>query len=204
VAWLWFWIWLAVNLYHVVLKLAVPAQKLTGAGDGMAGGLSDAGSKVGKVPGLGGSLSAPFGKAADAARSLADAGREQVAIVRNLAWVLALLLLIGPVTVVLVGWLPLRVRWIRRASAAAGMGTDTAGRDLLALRALANQPLRRPAKIDADPVAAWRRGDPTTVDALAALELRRLGVRIAAWGDDRGPKGPAQIPAAREADGPAG
>ena len=33
VAWLWFWIWLAVKLYHLVGTLAVPGQKLTGAGD---------------------------------------------------------------------------------------------------------------------------------------------------------------------------
>jgi len=51
------------------------------------------------------------------------------------------------------------------------------GADLLALRALANQPLRRLAKIDPDPVAAWRRGDATAVDALARLELGRLGLR---------------------------
>jgi hypothetical protein len=182
VAWLWFWIWLAVRLHDLVLKLAVPGQKLSGAGDGMAGGLSDAGSKMDKVPGLGGALSSPFNKAADAARSLADAGREQVALVHDLAWVLSLGLLVGPLTVVLAVWLPLRVRWIRRASAAAGLRSDTAGRDLLALRALANQPLRRLTRIDSDPVAAWRRGDQVTVDALAALELRRLGVRMPVGG----------------------
>ncbi|HEY2675132.1 MAG TPA: hypothetical protein VGJ07_32790 [Rugosimonospora sp.] len=178
VAWLWFWIWLAVRLYHLVLKLAVPGQKLSGAGDGMAGGLSDAGSTVDKVPGIGGHLSAPFDKAAAGARALADAGREQVALVHDLAWVLSLALLVGPLIVVLAIWLPLRLRWIRRASAATGLRSDPAGRDLLALRALANQPVRRLAKVNADPVAGWRRGDPDTVDALAALELRRLGVRM--------------------------
>ncbi|GIH20593.1 hypothetical protein [Rugosimonospora africana] len=178
VAWLWFWIWLAVKLYHLVLKLAVPGQKLSGAGDDMAGGLHDAGSTVDKVPGIGGHLSTPFDKAADAARSLADAGREQVALVHDLAWAMSLALLAGPVIVVLAIWLPLRLRWIRRASAAAGLRSDTAGRDLLALRALANQPLRRLTKVNTDPVAAWRSGDSETVDALAALELRRLGVRM--------------------------
>ncbi|TML21766.1 MAG: hypothetical protein E6G35_17000, partial [Actinobacteria bacterium] len=41
--WLVFWTWLAVQLYHLVLGLGVPGQKLAGAGDGMAGGLSEAG-----------------------------------------------------------------------------------------------------------------------------------------------------------------
>jgi hypothetical protein len=102
-----------------------------------------------------------------------------VQVAHDLAWALALLLLVGPVLVVLLGWLPLRVRWIRRATAAVGLRDGNAGRDLLALRALANQPLRRLTRIDPDPVGAWRDGDRSTVNALAALELRRLGVRLA-------------------------
>ncbi len=176
-AWLAFWIWLAVELYHLVLKLGVPGQKLTGAGNGMSGGLSDAGSSVGKVPGVGGSLSAPFRQAADAAKSIAEAGRQETAVAHDLAWVLALMLLFVPVCLVLFVWLPLRIRWIRRATAASGLRAGPAGRDLLALRALANQPLRKLARVDPDPVAAWRRGDESTVDALARLELRRLGLR---------------------------
>jgi len=178
VAWLWFWIWLATKLYGLVLKLGVPGQKLAGAGDGMADGLADAGSKVHRVPVAGDSLAGPFTKAADAARSLADAGREEQQVVHQLAWVLALLLLAVLVALVLLGWLPLRLRWIRRAGAAVGWrGAGGAGDDLLALRALATQPLRRLSAVDDDPVAAWRQGDPETVAALADLELRRLGLR---------------------------
>jgi hypothetical protein len=174
---LWFWIWLAVKLYDLVEKLAVPGQKLANAGDGMAGGLSDAGGKLDNIPAVGGGLASPFNRAADAARAVAAAGREQQTVVHDLAWALALLLLLVPVCLVLFVWLPLRVRWIVRASVASGLREGGAGRDLLALRALANQPLRRLARIDPDPVAAWRRADESTVDALAALELRRLGLR---------------------------
>ncbi len=73
------------------------------------------------------------------------------------------------------GWLPLRLRWMRRAGAAVKLRGSS--RDLLALRALANQPLRRLAALDPGIAAAWRRGDPAAVEALAALELRRLGLR---------------------------
>jgi hypothetical protein len=177
VAWLWFWIWLASKLYDLVEKLGVPGQKLAGAGDGLAGGLSDAGGKLDNIPAVGGGLASPFNRAADAARALAAAGREQQQVVHNLAWALALLLLLIPVSLVLFVWLPLRLRWIRRATVASGLRGGPAGRDLLALRALANQPLRRLSKVDPDPVAAWRQGDESTMDALAALELRRLGLR---------------------------
>jgi hypothetical protein len=175
-AWLTFWTWLAVDLYHLVVKLGVPGEKLASAGDGMAGGLSDAGTNVRKVPVAGDSLSAPFAKAATAARGLADAGREQVAIVHDLAWVLALLTVAIPVALIVLVWLPWRVRWVRRASSAVALRGGTAGRDLLALRALTNQPLRRLSTVDDDPVSAWRRGDPEVLAALANLELRRLGL----------------------------
>jgi hypothetical protein len=169
VAWLWFWIWLAMKLYQLVEQLAAPGRKLAGAGDGMANGLADAGAKVHRVPVAGDSLAEPFGKAADAARSLAAAGREEQQAVHQLAWALALLLLLVPVAVVLL-WLARRVRWVRRASAAVRIHND----DLLALRALAHQPLRRLSTLDME---AWRQGDPETVAALADLELRRLGLR---------------------------
>jgi hypothetical protein len=177
VAWLAFWIWLATKLFDLVLKLGVPGDKLASAGDGMAKGLSDAGSRVHRVPVAGDSLAEPFNSAADAARTLASAGRDEQHAIRQLAWVLALLMLAIPVAIVLLGWLPRRVRWIRRASAASGWRGGAAGLDLLALRALASQPLRRLSTVDEDPVAAWRRGDPETVAALAALELKRLGLR---------------------------
>jgi hypothetical protein len=177
VAWVWVWIWLAVKLYHLVEKLAVPGQKMQSAGDGLAGNLGDAGDKVHKVPGVGGDLSTPFDKAADAARSLADAGREQQSIVHDMAWVLALLLLMVPIALVLFVWLPIRLRFITRASAASRIRAGAGGADLLALRALANQPLRRLARVHEDPVAAWRSGDQRVVTDLAALELRRLGLR---------------------------
>ena len=170
VAWLWFWIWLAMRLYELVQKLAAPGQKLAGAGDGMANGLADAGAKVHRVPVAGDSLAEPFSKAASAARSLAEAGREEQQAVHQLAWVLALLLLAVPIAVVVLGWLPRRVRWVRRASAAVRLPDD----DLLALRALVHQPLHRLSTVD---IAAWRQGDPEVVAALAAMELRRIGLR---------------------------
>jgi hypothetical protein len=77
---------------------------------------------------------------------------------------------------VLFVWLPLRVRWVRRASAAARLRDVSSGRDLLALRALATQPLGRLVRLDPQIAAAWRRGDPDAVEALARLQLRSLGL----------------------------
>lgn len=179
VAWVYASIRAAMWLHDLVQKLSVPGQKLEGAGNGMADNLADVGGKIGRVPLVGDQLTSPFQNAADAARSLADAGVQQQDLIDDLALALSLGLLIFPIGLVLFVWLPLRVRWIRRAGAAAALRSAPAGRDLLALRALANQPLRKLTRIDPDVAEAWRRGDDSTVDALAALELRALGLRTA-------------------------
>ena len=179
VAWVAFWIWASSWVYSKVLTLAVPGQKIENAGVGMAGGLTDASSTAGSVPVVGSQLSAPFNKAAAAANALADAGRAQQGAVHNLAIALVVLVLIVPLSLVLLGWLPLRLRWIRRASVAVTLRSRPGGQDLLALRALTRQPLRRLLKIHADPATAWRDGDATAMRSLAQLELRTLGLRPA-------------------------
>ncbi|MEU4570027.1 hypothetical protein [Micromonospora sp. NPDC023956] len=175
------WVYVAIRgamwLHDLVGRLAVPGRKLEGAGAGLADNLADAGGKIGRVPLVGDELTTPFERAAEAARAVADAGRDQQELVDQLAWALAVAVLVFPLGLVLFGWLPLRLRWMRRAGAAAALRSAPAGRDLLALRALAGQPLGRLTRIAPDVAEAWRRGDPDTVDALAALELRELGLR---------------------------
>ena len=177
VVWVYAAIRFALWLHDLVEKLAVPGQKLEGAGAGLADNLADAGGKVGRVPLVGDELTAPFTRAADAARAMAEAGRDQQELVGQLALALTVAVLVFPLGLVLFGWLPLRVRWMRRAGAAKAMSAAPAGRDLLALRALTGQPLSKLQRIAPDVAEAWRRGDDATVDALAALELRGLGLR---------------------------
>ena len=177
--WVYAWIRAGFWIHDLVLKLGVPGRKLEGAGTGIADNLADAGGKVGRVPIVGDDLTAPFQQAAEAARSLADAGRDQQAIIGRLALAMAVLLVAVPLSLVLFGWLPLRLRWMRRAAVARAVRNQPAGRDLLALRALATRPLNQLAKLGPDIAQLWRDGDPAAVDALAALELKDLGLRPA-------------------------
>ena len=177
--WVYAWIRAGFWIHDLVLKLGVPGRKLEGAGTGIADNLADAGGKVGRVPIVGDDLTAPFQQAAEAARSLADAGRDQQAIIGRLALAMAVLLVAVPLSLVLFGWLPLRLRWMRRAGVARAVRDQPAGRDLLALRALATRPLNQLAKLGPDIAQSWRDGDPAAVDALAALELKDLGLRPA-------------------------
>jgi hypothetical protein len=177
VIWVYAWIRAGIWIHDTVLKLGVPGQKLEGAGTGLADNLADAGGKVGRVPLVGDELTAPFTRAAEAARSMADAGREQQEIVGDLALAVALLVVAAPLALVLFGWLPWRLRWMRRAGVAGAVRDLPAGRDLLALRALATRPLNQLTKLGPDIAQSWRNGDASAVDALAALELRDLGLR---------------------------
>jgi hypothetical protein len=177
VIWVYLWIRAGLWVHDMVQKLGVPGEKLQSAGTGMADNLNDAGGKVGRVPLVGGQLVKPFNGAADAARSLADAGRQQQAIVGKMSVIIALAAVAVPLALVLFLWLPSRLRWIRRAGVAKRVRDAPAGRDLLALRALAGQPLNQLAKLGPDIAQSWRNGDPEAVDALAALELRRLGLK---------------------------
>ncbi|MFC5944684.1 hypothetical protein [Micromonospora harpali] len=174
-AWVYAAIRFALWVHDLVEKLAVPGQKLEGAGGGLADNLAEAGGKVGRVPLVGDERRRRAHPPVHEAR-LGD-GRDQQELVGQLALALSIAVLVFPLGLVLFGWLPLRLRWMRRAASAKALATGPAGRDLLAVVALAGQPLGKLARIAPDVAEAWRRGDDATVDALAALELRRLGLR---------------------------
>ncbi|MFI5911317.1 hypothetical protein [Dactylosporangium sp. NPDC051541] len=177
IVWVYAWIRVGMALFDLIQKLAVPGQKLESAGDGLASNLNSAGDKINGVPGVPDSVAAPFKNAASAAASLANAGREQQDIVNDLAWTLGIVVAVLPILFLVGIWLPLRIRYARRAGSANRLRNATAGRDLLALRALATQPLKRLVKLDPEIAALWRRGDPEAVESLARLELRSLGLR---------------------------
>jgi hypothetical protein len=182
VFWVYAWIRAGIWINDMVEKLGVPGQKLQEAGAGIAGNLGDIGGKVGRVPLVGDELTAPFNNAADAANSLAEAGRQQQEVVDNLALTMALLIIAVPLALVLFAWLPLRLRWMRRAAVAVKVRNEPAGQDLLALRALATRPLNELSRLGPDIAQSWRNGDAAAVQALAALELKELGLKPAKSG----------------------
>jgi hypothetical protein len=175
------WIWLCVQIGQVVFRitnaLGAPGRKAAEAGDGLAGDLRRMSEPIGKVPVVGDELRSPVDGAAGAAGKLAEAGRDQAHAVEQLAYVLAGVTIGLPVLFALLIWLPGRIRFSRRATAAQKFIDNAADLDLFALRAMANQPMHRLAKISDDPVAAWRDGDTEVIGRLADLELRSTGLR---------------------------
>ncbi|MGW9074442.1 hypothetical protein ACWGQT_34075, partial [Streptomyces yangpuensis] len=95
------------------------------------------------------------------------------------AFLAALGLIVVPVAFVLLLWLPLRLRWIRRTATIRRLLDAPGGADLLALRALTGPPGDL-AAIPAPPgglADAWRRGDRQAISALSEITLRRAGLR---------------------------
>ena len=175
--WVLLWVRAGLWLHDLVLRLQAPGRSLEGAGGGLAGSLGDASRRVDDVPLAGRALAAPLDAASGAGSALAEAGRAQQDAVGSLALWLALLVAAAPIIAVLVRYLPERVRWVQRATAAAQLRGSAVDLDLFALRALVHRPLRELTRIGPDPAAAYRSGEPEVVAALARLELQALGLR---------------------------
>jgi len=180
VVWVVLWVRLGLWVHEVVGRLGAPGRTLESAGSSLSDSLASAGDTVARVPLVGDDARGPFTAAGSAADSIARAGVEVQEGASQLALLLGLLLAAVPIVLVVGVWLLLRVRFVRRARAALRMLDSAADLDLFALRALATQPVRALARVSEDPADGWRRGDPETVRALAALELGSLGLRAPA------------------------
>jgi hypothetical protein len=193
------WVVLVVHLARsaqaAVLALQSPAQRLEGGGGSIRDAFDRAAHTASGVPFVGDDLARALGSGTDAGSSLAASGRELGTSVASAGLALAAAIAaVGVVPVVLV-WLALRIRWVRAARSA--LVARTAAPDLLALHALTRRPTaalfratggtdpagrsspaRDPGLVPPfpDPAAAWRRGDPAVVAALAAVELAALGL----------------------------
>ena len=176
VAWSALWIWAAVRLYDLVMNLAAPGLAVSSSATDLAGRFDDAGAAVGQVPLLGDALQSPFDGMGGAAIAIADAGQASADAVGLLARFLAVALAVLGIASWAMVWVPIRVAFIRRATAARRFLDSTDDLDLFALRAMARQPLHLLARISDDPAGAWRRGDQRVIGELAALELHAEGL----------------------------
>ena len=193
-AWIVLWVLVARTVHSAVLVLAEPGKAVEDLGHSVAGNMGSAAGVAEDVPLVGDELAAPFDALADASAAVSGAGQAAQDAVATLATVLAVVLVALPVGLLVVRWLPSRLSYAREAGAARRLVSGTPDLHLLAARALATAPLPRLAALPAGTGAAWQAGDPAAVRALAALELRRLGLRLPA----AEPAGPALRPPAAE------
>lgn len=176
VAWTWFWVDLATAVGDAVRALRAPGDGLSDAGQSLTDTFGDAAAKAREVPLVGGKLADALERGRSAGGTLTDAGQAQVQAVESTALWLTVALIAIPLAFVLITWLPLRLRFARRAAVARRL-RDQERFDLLALHALTTLSLRDLAAFPGDPVEGWRRRDPETIKALADRRLRASGVR---------------------------
>lgn len=181
--WVVLWVWWGTVVHGLVADLAAPARQTAKTSQEMAGRLREASQELGRVPAVGDELGAPFEALAVDLETLVTQANRQVETIQTVAWVGGLLTAVLPISMVLLLWLPRRVRFVRNTAAAQRFIDAQADLDLFALRALAHQPLPTLARLSDDPMGAWRRRDPQVVHALAKLELDRVGLSMpaASW-----------------------
>jgi hypothetical protein len=179
---LWTALWLLVGtaVYDAISAIAEAGRQVETGANGVAGNLASASQGAQHIPVVGDAVSKPLASASAAALDIAGAGQTLETTAGWLAVLMALAVVAVPLLVVVIPWLLLRLRFFRRKWTVSGLAATPAGEQLLALRALTNRAPRKLAAISADPVGGWRREDPVTIRALAALELRSAGVALRA------------------------
>lgn len=180
VIWTFVWVLVGLAVHSAVSTIAAAGRQFEGGADGVADSLKSAGHSADHIPLVGDAMSKPLTAASRAALDIAGAGHNLDTTASWLAVVLALAVAAPPALAVVVPWLVLRIRFFRRKWTVSMLAGTPAGEQLLALRALANRPLRRLAAVSPDPVGAWRVADPGAIRGLAALELRSAGIAVRA------------------------
>jgi len=175
VGWIWLTAFTARTVHGFVLALQAPADALAGAGESVRTAFDGAARTAATVPFVGDELARALGVGSGAGDSLVAAGNEQAEAIAHVAFGTTVATVVLGAMPVLFVWLPLRLRYARLAgSAVTARAVDS---DLLALRAITRRPVRSLLRVAPDPAASWRRDDRDAVHALAALELRSLGLR---------------------------
>ena len=179
VAWVLLWVFLAVKVRDFILLFSVPAEKAGETTDTMSRSLSSAAESVKDVPLVGRALETPLDTLSSTLTGLGESTAQLISMVATVALVLFIVILAIPIIVYVYQWLPWRFTFIREASAGKKLMPAEASAELYALRAMAHAPTHELAKISSDPMGAWKRGEVETIRALANLELRRDGLKLA-------------------------
>ncbi len=176
VMWTAIWLLVGVAVYDAISTIAEAGRQVESGAQGIAGNLESAGHGAQRIPLVGDAVSKPLTSASQAALDIAGAGHNLETTASWLAVLLAMAVVALPILIAVIPWLFLRLRFFRRKWTVTALAATPAGEQLLALRALTNRAPRKLIAVSADPVGGWRREDPVTIRALAALELRSAGI----------------------------
>jgi hypothetical protein len=174
--WITVWVLVGLAVHHAIATFARVGTQVSDGATGLSDNLGSAGDSADRLPLVGDAVATPLRAASEAALSLAGAGQSLNSTATWLAVLLGVAVAAPPILAVGMPWLFLRIRFFRRKWTVVSLAQTPAGEQLLALRALANRPLRSLTDVTHDPVGAWRRQETHAIRGLAAVELRSAGV----------------------------
>lgn len=167
--------------HDAVAALARPGAEAEAQALRLGGTLRSAAREADGAPLVGDELAAPFRALAGTSRNFASSAQDYQDTVADLASLTGLVVAGVPILILLILWLPRRLRWVIDASAADRLLRQGHGAtELLAIRALARQPLPTLAALGPDVVSGWKSGDWEATKQLARLEAADLGLRLPA------------------------
>ena len=178
VAWTIIWIMAGRATHDLVAHLAEPVRTLQAAGVSYDERLDSIGAQVVDLPLIGSRLAEAFAAASSPGANVSTSAADLAVTIDRLALTLGLSTALVPILLVLLPWLVKRGGFVKRAAETSELVRRNGGTSLIALQALAQQPVRELLAIDSDPAAAWRRGDERVIARLADLQLRDTGVRL--------------------------
>lgn len=184
VAWVALCVRFGLWLHETVLSALGPTVQLEAAGSSLQSSLSELGERLGAIPLLGNAISRPFERAADAGDAIGRVGADLGGYIEQTALVSGLAAAVIPLALVVIPWVLSRAAFARNAGAVRDLLATGDALDLLALRALATQPVRALAGVSPHPARDWREGRHDVVEKLAKVELARAGV---AWPAESAP-----------------
>lgn len=161
--------------HGTVLDFEDPGFQMMTAGENLSRSIGDAANTARQVPFVGDDLGSALGRGTGAGTTLTTAGSALVDVVNYLGTGVAVLVALIGLVPLLRWWLLPRLRYARKAGTAVALRDGAI--DLLALRALSTASYRALRRVAPDPAASRRSGDQQVIDELAALHLRRLGLR---------------------------
>jgi hypothetical protein len=175
-AWIPLCLWLGRAVSERIEALRGPADNLASAGGSIRDNMSGAASNAGGVPLVGDSLRGPFDAVSRAGQNITTVGTSLGMTVDQVSSVVGVVVAVVPILTVLAVGAVVRIRFVRRATAAQRWMSRPGALELFAVRALRRQPLRRLERVGPDPAGGFRSGDRTTLRVLADLELDRCGL----------------------------
>jgi hypothetical protein len=173
-------VWVGVRVHHLIAELAVLGRGVRTSGESIEGGFETAAGAVSRVPIVGDRLADALTSAGSGTGGeLADLGQSGIDAVNRLAWGVGILVAGLPIAVLLVAYLPRRIRAVRERRAVLrvtrGLELDPERRRLLAMRAAFALPYHELLQFTPDPLGDLAAG---RTDALVEAALADVGLDV--------------------------